>query len=361
MAKHRRTDEQGQALIVAVLLMVGLLVAAGLALDGGIAFLERRRMQNAADAAVVAGARDLTMADKAWIDDDVILGTVHHYAQVNGVRDPENNVMADYVDKHGSILADVGGGSIPPDATGISVTVQIERPSRFVHLVGINTVPASAPSLAQTGPPDMSKGVSPGEGVSPGPTGPDDVLPGIRPFGVPTDLFDDIDNGDTFTVHFGNQNQCGPEFENNVCTIEYTMNDGETKSQAHRGWWNFTHIDTEGCSSTGGANDLKEWMASGWRNWIYGGNQVCSKPGTDSSVFDASPVGSIVYIPIYSCVSDGQYHVAGITAVKILVSNKSGNDKYITAQLMDAVIAGNGQTIPDAIASFNVKMITLWQ
>lgn len=373
MLKNRLANERGQALVVAVLLMVGLLVAVGLALDGGMAFLERRRMQNAADAAVLAGGRDLTMAHQPWVDDDVVQGTIHHYAEENGVEDPENNLTAYYVDANGNTLAEVGAGSIPADATGVTVDVQIERRSRFVHLIGIDVVPASAVSLAQTGPPDMSMGVKPGGGTSgggggagggggsgSGGSGGETVLAGLRPFGVPDDLFNDIGIGDTFTTHFGNKNNCGPDKPDNVCTIEYTTADGN-KSQAHRGWWNYNKINADQCSSTGGASDLKEWMATGWRGMIYGQDGVCSKPGATSSVFDSAPEGSIVYIPVYDCVEDKRYRVNGITAVRILEANKSGSDKYITAQLVDVVMTGNGQTIPQAIASFNAKMVTLWQ
>ena len=368
MSNERRTDERGQALIVAVLLLVGLLVAVGLALDSGVAFLERRRMQNAADAAVLAGARELTMAHKSWVDDEVVLDTIHHYAEANGVRDPENRVTAHYVDENGGVLAQVGAGAIPSNATGVTVDVEIERPTRFVHLVGLDAVGARAESLAQTGPPDMTVGVNPGGGSSPiegggpspGSSGGESILGGIRPFGVPEDLFEDIEAEDEFTIHFGNKNNCGPDEPGNVCTIEYVAEGGD-KSQAHRGWFNFNMIDTGGCSSTGGASDLGEWMANGWPGMLYGENEVCSKPGATSSVFDSAPEGEIVYIPVYSCVQDGKYEVSGITAVKILESNKTGNDKYIRAQLMDAVIVGNGQTIPGAITSFNAKMITLWQ
>jgi hypothetical protein len=49
-------QQRGQALIVIVFAMIGLIAMVGLAVDGGIAFSDRRHAQNAADTAAVAGA-----------------------------------------------------------------------------------------------------------------------------------------------------------------------------------------------------------------------------------------------------------------------------------------------------------------
>jgi uncharacterized membrane protein len=58
MARFLR-PARGQAPTLMVCALVGQLVAVGPAVDRGTAFLERRRMQNAADAAALAGARRL--------------------------------------------------------------------------------------------------------------------------------------------------------------------------------------------------------------------------------------------------------------------------------------------------------------
>lgn len=63
--------ERGQALVLIILAIVGILGISALAIDGGMLYAERRRAQNAADAAVYAGALvratkgDLTTAQKA--------------------------------------------------------------------------------------------------------------------------------------------------------------------------------------------------------------------------------------------------------------------------------------------------------
>ena len=53
---HSRTSESGQALVLLALAFIILLGSAGLAIDAGMVYTERRRAQNAADAAAMAGA-----------------------------------------------------------------------------------------------------------------------------------------------------------------------------------------------------------------------------------------------------------------------------------------------------------------
>lgn len=50
---------KGQTLVIVALALFALIALVALAIDGGNLMAERRRMQNAADAAALAGARDL--------------------------------------------------------------------------------------------------------------------------------------------------------------------------------------------------------------------------------------------------------------------------------------------------------------
>ena len=79
--------ERGQALVLVVVIMIGLLAVVGLAVDGGTAFLERRRMQNAADAAALSGTRELTkgICGNPGADDGAIYQDIIDYAEKNGV------------------------------------------------------------------------------------------------------------------------------------------------------------------------------------------------------------------------------------------------------------------------------------
>ena len=129
---RRRTMEtvqcqRGQMLVVLSLAMVTLLMVAGLVIDGGVAFVNRRQAQNIADLGSVAGTKILA--------DAFITGTAATGAQVYAAIDA--NVVtngcqatapvpctwtASYVDKTELVVGAVtNGGTIPPSAQGLLV------------------------------------------------------------------------------------------------------------------------------------------------------------------------------------------------------------------------------------------------
>ena len=57
--QRRASDDRGAVLIFLAISLVGLIALAGLVLDGGRAYGERRQMQNAADSASMAATRQL--------------------------------------------------------------------------------------------------------------------------------------------------------------------------------------------------------------------------------------------------------------------------------------------------------------
>ena len=70
--------QRGQALIIIAFAIIGLIGMTGLAVDGGMAFSDRRHAQNAADTAAVAGALAKIDAVEAnikvpgtWTDSDI--------------------------------------------------------------------------------------------------------------------------------------------------------------------------------------------------------------------------------------------------------------------------------------------------
>lgn len=66
MTRNRRQrSEEGQALVLLALAFIILLGFVGLAIDGGIVYTERRRAQNAADAAAMAGALSILNGGEA--------------------------------------------------------------------------------------------------------------------------------------------------------------------------------------------------------------------------------------------------------------------------------------------------------
>lgn len=218
MMKSMR-EESGQSLVLIAFGMIALLVVAGLAIDGGMVFLERRRMQNAADASALAGTRLLASAicGVEGIDDSTIDGEVKQYAEINGVQDPDNRVVANYVDKNEAVLGPVGSGTIPDGATGIAVVTEIERATSFMPLIGIDEASAGANATAMTGPVVQLSG-------------------GVLPIAVPHEVVQALEPDETFNVIDTNN---GGQF----CREDDGQCIGDPSSaNSHRGWLNLNYI-----------------------------------------------------------------------------------------------------------------------
>jgi hypothetical protein len=170
-------SEAGQALVVVTVAMVGLLVIAGLALDGGTVYLQRRRMQNAADAAAREGTRHLYLwqTQVAYTNaggEQKVLEGICDMAEQNGVADTDgipgnhinDNVTAYYVDSIGQRLSSsdtpLGEEGAPayfddcfenrcrPSGVGRCCGVEVEVDTEFgtslIRLTGPVTAPVEA-------------------------------------------------------------------------------------------------------------------------------------------------------------------------------------------------------------------------
>ena len=123
MMPHLRLHqhERGSTLVYLALIMLVLMGFAGLALDGSHAYLERRRMQTAADAAALAGARELALG-----------------------RDP-SSMISNYVSHNRATLS---SWSIINNGTGIRVLTHRDVATWFARAVGVNTLSVAATSEA---------------------------------------------------------------------------------------------------------------------------------------------------------------------------------------------------------------------
>jgi len=375
MVKSGRT-ERGQALVIMVFAILALLVVAGLAIDGGTVYLERRRMQNAADAAALAGTRKLAeaMCAKPGVNDAAIAAEVIHYAEANGVQYTSGNVVADYVAFNESVLGRVGSGAIPAGAAGISVTTKISRKTYFVSLVGIDLAGASAGALAMAGRPLTGSGV--------------------RPFGIPRPIVMDLDPGDCFTIRFGNN--CD---DLDQCNVEYTG-----VQHQHRGWLNLNYVwrqQEEGAGfprakTHNPGSDLDDWMTSGWDGtlyadglWIDGyrnGDHVHASPGLMQEVIDAAPIDELIYVPVFDVFPDcdgeepdivdpyppkactgGQgadyYHIVGFVGVWVRGTSRPNHSIDLC---LEETIWGEGQPSPNSgygsnVCAMHTMVVTLWE
>ena len=144
-----RRPRPGQTLIFLVLLQGVLLGALGLALDGGYNFVQRRTMQNAADAAAPAGARVIAMSDGTGITNYRVGPTVRDVAQWNGVD--RSRVVCQYLkdDLSPNGLCPDSAAPIPDGSTGVQVTVSEVHSTFVMQALGIATARTGGTSAAQ--------------------------------------------------------------------------------------------------------------------------------------------------------------------------------------------------------------------
>src|SRR5689334_3306337 len=95
--------KRGQALIVIALVAVGLLGMVGLVIDGGRAFLDKRKAQNAADAAALASAYARIKQDQ-----DMVTAAMSTAAENGYNNDRSSNIVELYSPpKNGPHMGDV--------------------------------------------------------------------------------------------------------------------------------------------------------------------------------------------------------------------------------------------------------------
>jgi len=117
---HR--EQRGQSLIIITLALVATLALAALVVDGGNAYVQRRRMQNAADAGALAGVREICSGGDPE-------GAAIDYAQRNGGQDVTVSVNT--------------------DERTVTVTAQTQFPTFFAGMIGISELTARAEATAQ--------------------------------------------------------------------------------------------------------------------------------------------------------------------------------------------------------------------
>lgn len=127
MSGIQRPVERGQTLVIVALTITVLMLMAGLAVDVGMAYNDRRDMQTAADAAALAGAQQLC-DDKG---ETAALAAATSIGQLNGATAVEP-------------VASLGS-----DARSIRVVTRTDARTFFFRIIGIDSVPVSAAATAE--------------------------------------------------------------------------------------------------------------------------------------------------------------------------------------------------------------------
>jgi len=130
-------------LITVAISLTVLFAMLALVIDIGLAYAERRRMQNAADAGALAGGQVLINGGT----DAEIAATIQQYVTENGAQ----SFQAFYVPSG----QQVGTGYKPPDATGIQVIAETTFPTIFAGLVGLDTITVRASAEGGYAPLDI--------------------------------------------------------------------------------------------------------------------------------------------------------------------------------------------------------------
>jgi hypothetical protein len=142
---------RGQALVLLGLAFAGFLALVALAIDGGNAFVQRRRAQNAADAAALSGARRLWEIRRQGGSEADLLAALREAIDAHGVFNVDgapNVFEAYYVDENGNLLAPLPSGTIPADARGVQVTVINRFDAFFAGVFGFDPLEVRALAVA---------------------------------------------------------------------------------------------------------------------------------------------------------------------------------------------------------------------
>jgi len=169
MSKWIRSKTRGQSLVITALVIVGLILVVGLAVDAANAYAAQRKAQSAANAAAIAGTKLLAVArDRPGSYADVdIRGEIDAIAVQNGFA--PGDLIAEYLDAAGNVIGVVGaigGGETPPPEEAVFIRVRLGSnvQTYFVRVAGFTEVAVNAATQARNiprGAPGCTDGIYP--------------------------------------------------------------------------------------------------------------------------------------------------------------------------------------------------------
>lgn len=136
-----RRSERGQSLVLLALAMIGMLGFAGLAIDGGILFTDRRQAQNAADAAALAGAL-------AYLNGGDLYSAAYARAADNGY---DNNQTSNWVYVYHPPIDGPYAGN--PQYIQVRIVSRVD--SVFIHFVYGGVLENTVTAVARAKPPTV--------------------------------------------------------------------------------------------------------------------------------------------------------------------------------------------------------------
>jgi len=138
LVSRRQGAERGQALILIVFAIIALMGITALAIDGGGAYVDRRRAQTAADSAALAGALS-RINGQLWISKTYAVAASNGYA---------NNGKSSVVEIHSPPISGPNKGNIEY----IQVRITSRRRTYFASVVGMRQITNVAEAVAHAKP-----------------------------------------------------------------------------------------------------------------------------------------------------------------------------------------------------------------
>ncbi|KPV50717.1 hypothetical protein SE17_25290, partial [Kouleothrix aurantiaca] len=160
----RYSRKEGQSVVIFALVIVVLIGVAGLGMDGANAFNQRRNVANAADAASIAGTKELIAQRKNGTNSNTsVCQAVSDYISNHKLTQGVSvSWTASYVNSSAtatqqfcdSTASPVASGSFPSSSNGRGVMVSINYTfgTMFMSLFGRSTLPATGTATALYGP-----------------------------------------------------------------------------------------------------------------------------------------------------------------------------------------------------------------
>jgi Flp pilus assembly protein TadG len=323
---HKR--ESGQAIVLVAVALIVIFAVAALAIDLGNLYTERREAQNAADAASMAGARQVILEcnNGAGASEAAIRNQALQMVQANN---PNATAQVFYIDLAGSrpYASEVGGVGFVPcacggnRAQGIEVVVTGQTQTFFANIIGRENLSAQARARASFNVVSV-------------------VSSGLYPFtrrNLPLTYNDIVtlrilDDADTLPGNFGwltwngennTPNLCESLTPPGDCQIKYynpgTPDNGWTPDYADKqiaiGKW------VQGATGNMNANDVR-----GWLDWHIANHTAMAIPLYDTVVGEGS---------------HSNYRVGSFAAFELQSYDFGGQNKSMTGRFLRTVVPGD--------------------
>lgn len=344
--------EKGQTIVLVAVMMMALLGLSAIAIDLGFVFVERRNMQNAADAAALAGGRMVARfsADPTlhYRHRDVYY-EVLRAAQANGAEEIEAwLVHCDTREPYERLKPnDYSALQRCPCACGVWVKTEADFNTFLARLFGAPTLSASAEAQSEFGLPK--------------------VVTGVAPIALRNTVLGE-----------GVWGKVGSSF---------TFWDSQKEVKGgNRGWLGLDcKYPDKGSSCNPSAQQLKTWMNPPYYTGPIGpGDYVGGDPGVKTSVLHHAEIGEVLIIPIYDyvyhftnyrycnpkdpkynwskCMAHEQhegvipvyssdpgyngkfyYHIISFAAFEVQQKGQQGSDKYLHGKFISYVVPADWQ------------------